>query len=255
MSATLLPPGPLQVQPPLSDSATPHQPCACAADQPWACYTSVQRECSSRAGHSCSAPVELHVLTWSPVPADESSAQMTSQGQTQTSSTAALNKATLLVSDRLEIISPHDVSLVKFLGSGGYGEVSICVCVHCVHCMRMFCLRHTCPRFLLEWLGGRQHQWNTQALCLRHTLLWMSSPAPARAGVPGQVAQQRGRHQVPQRQPLLSRRRRLTGESCSPQLQTPPAVSCSAIPAQHLVLDVGLLQAMPSRLLPESKLG
>ena len=27
------------------------------------------------------------------------------------------------MSDRLEIISPRDVSLVKFLGSGGYGEV------------------------------------------------------------------------------------------------------------------------------------
>ena len=27
------------------------------------------------------------------------------------------------ISDRLEIISPNDVSLVKFLGAGGYGEV------------------------------------------------------------------------------------------------------------------------------------
>ena len=35
----------------------------------------------------------------------------------------AQKQPTLLVSDRLEIISPHDVSLVKFLGSGGYGEV------------------------------------------------------------------------------------------------------------------------------------
>ena len=32
-------------------------------------------------------------------------------------------KPALVVSDRLEIILPEDVSLVKFLGSGGYGEV------------------------------------------------------------------------------------------------------------------------------------
>ena len=42
----------------------------------------------------------------------------------QVASTAGPQGNSLLtVSDRLEIISPHDVSLVKFLGSGGYGEV------------------------------------------------------------------------------------------------------------------------------------
>ena len=36
---------------------------------------------------------------------------------------ATIAKPSLVVSDRLEIILPEDVSLVKFLGSGGYGEV------------------------------------------------------------------------------------------------------------------------------------
>ena len=46
---------------------------------------------------------------------------MHSQGQVST--TAALNKIAVTVSDHLEIFSPVDVSVMKFLGSGGYGEV------------------------------------------------------------------------------------------------------------------------------------
>ena len=59
-------------------------------------------------------------LTWGPG-ADDGSVRITSTGLP--AGTAAAPKAPFLVSDRLEIISPHDVSLVKFLGSGGYGEV------------------------------------------------------------------------------------------------------------------------------------
>ncbi len=73
--------------------------------------------------------VQALALTWSPVPTagsvSDDDVSKPSEGKTD-------EWSLIQMAGRMEIISLHEISLAKFLGSGGYGEVSSPVMPSCV---------------------------------------------------------------------------------------------------------------------------